>query len=177
MQRRQVLIVDGYNVIRNNDRYQAHEDDFVSGNGWNEARDKLINDAAYLANRSYEECTVVFDGAGNPNSTGEARKRGGVRVMYSPSGVSADTVIEKLAHDARERGLEVVVVSSDRTIQSTVYGGGVTRMSAAVFGIDSEVHEQEWRKESVNPTNVKNTVAERIDPEVAEKLARFVRGE
>ena len=45
MQRRQVLIVDGYNVIRNNDRYAHLGIDYESGEGWNKARETLINDA------------------------------------------------------------------------------------------------------------------------------------
>lgn len=176
MQRRQVLIVDGYNVIRNNDRYSGALPDYDSGDAWNDAREKLINDAAYFASGTYEHCTVVFDGAGNVTSTGEPQQKAGIDVIFSPVGTSADSVIEKLAHDAREQGLEVVVVSSDFTIQSTVYGGGVTRMSAAGFGLRSEQLEKDWHHDAQRPANVKNTIAERIDPEVARKLAEFVRG-
>lgn len=178
MQRHQALIVDGYNVIRNNARYsQGVDDDFEGGEGWNDARDVLINDAAYYAQGRFEECTVVFDGAGNPESTGETRSRAGIDVIFSAAGVSADSVIERLAHDARERGLEVVVVSSDAAVQSTVYGGGVTRMSAAAFGIDSERLEQDWRQDAVQPGPVKNTIAERIDPKVAAALERLLHGD
>lgn len=176
MHRRRVLIVDGYNVIRNNSRYAELGADYEGGAGWNKAREALINDAAYFASSDYEQCTAVFDGAGNPNSSGEATSEAGIRVVFSPSGTSADSVIEKLAHDARDRGLEVVVVSSDFTVQATVFGGGVTRMSAAAFGLGSEQGEEDWREDAVRPSHVKNTVAERIDPDVAEKLRRMVRG-
>ena len=79
MQRRQVLIVDGYNVIRNNDRYAYLGIDYESGEGWNKAREALINDAAQLAQEHYERCTVVFDAAGNPDSTGRR-----VSTWFSP---------------------------------------------------------------------------------------------
>lgn len=177
MHRRRVLIVDGYNVIRNNARYAALGADYEGGAGWNKAREALINDAAYFAQGDYERCTVVFDGAGNPSSSGEVTKEAGIQVVFSASGTSADSVIEKLAHDARAKGLEVVVVSSDFTIQSTVFGGGVTRMSSATFGLGSERAEEDWREDAVRPSNVKNTLAERIDPAVAEKLRRMVQGE
>ena len=71
MQRRKVLIVDGYNVIRNNERYASTQKDYTSGEGWNDARDALVNDAAYLAQDRYERCTVVFDAAGNAASSGK----------------------------------------------------------------------------------------------------------
>ena len=136
MQRRQVLIVDGYNVIRNNDRYAYLGIDYESGEGWNKARETLINDAAQLAQEHYERCTVVFDAAGNPDSTGAPVRKAGIDVVFSPAGVSADSVIERLAHDARESGFEVVVVSSDFTIQATVFGGGVASLSSLAFTAD-----------------------------------------
>lgn len=174
MQRRKALIVDGYNVIRNNERYRGLGPDYEGGNGWNKAREALINDAAYYAQGAYERCTVVFDGAGNPDSAGEPIHEAGIDVVFSPAGVSADSVIEGLAHDAREEGLEVVVVSSDFTIQSTVYGGGVTRMSAAGFGIDSEILEQEWR-ENAGTKSGKSTIADRIDGDTLAKLNAMLR--
>ena len=101
----------------------------------------------------------------------------GIDVVFSPAGVSADTVIERLAHDAREAGKEVQVVSSDFTIQSTVFGGGVTRISARGFSAASEALEEEWHENSYRAGKVaKNTVAGRIDPEVAAKLEAFARG-
>lgn len=176
MQRHQVLIIDGYNVIRNNKRYTGLGLDYEGGAGWNKAREALVNDAAYFAQGNYERCTVVFDGAGNPDSAGEPSTKAGIDIIFSPSGVSADSVIENLAHEAREQGLEVVVVSSDFTIQSTVYGGGVTRMSAAGFGIDSEILEQEWRENS-QTEQPKNTIAGRLDKDTLSKLNAIVRGD
>ena len=175
MQRLQVLIVDGYNVIRNNARYSRLGPDYEGGPAWNAAREALINDAALVAAGAYEHCTVVFDGAGNPNSTGRPERVAGIDVIFSPSGVSADSVIERLSHEARERGREVTVVSSDLTIQSTVFGGGVTRMSSSGFTSLSEGFEDEWH-EGGEKAKMKSTISNRIDPGVAERLEAFVRG-
>lgn len=175
MHRRKVLIIDGYNVIRHNDRYLNLGADY-NDDAWNKARESLINDASFFAKDSYERCTVVFDGAGNPNSSGKPSKSAGINVVFSPTGVSADSIIERLAHDAREEGFEVVVVSSDFTIQSTVFGGGVSRMSSSSFGSINDTNEEEWRERTVSK-NVKNTISERINPDVAEKLRRMVHGD
>lgn len=177
MDRKVVLIVDGYNVIRNNARYASEDVDYESQTTWNKARETLINDAAMMAKGTFERCTVVFDGAGNAKSKGKPTRVCGIDVIFSPAGVSADTVIEKLAHDARESGREVVVVSSDFTIQSTVFGGGVTRMSSAGFAMAGETLEEDWHEtEHRAEMTVKNTVGSRIDPNVAAKLSAFVRG-
>ncbi len=174
MQRHLMLIVDGYNVIRNNDRYRSLGDDFDGGEGWNTARETLISDAATFARGDYERCTVVFDGAGNPSSDGVPEHKAGIEVIFSPAGVSADSVIEKLAHDARDSGFEVVVVSSDFAIQSTVFGGGVTRMSASDFARSTNQTYEEQQDSDAN-LHGKRTLADRIDPEVAERLSRMVR--
>ena len=176
MQRHQVLIVDGYNVIRNNERYAGLGIDY-DNSAWNKAREALINDAAQVAQESYEHCTVVFDGAGNPQSTGEVTREAGIDVIFSPAGVSADSVIERLAHDARERDFEVVVVSSDFTIQTTVFGGGVTRMSAAAFTIDTVAVESERKRLAKQPAATKRTIADRIDPQTRAALEALRDGE
>lgn len=177
MQRRQVLIVDGYNVIRNNDRYAHLGIDYESGEGWNKARETLINDAAQLAQEHYERCTVVFDAAGNPDSTGAPVHKAGIDVVFSPAGVSADSVIERLAHDAREKGFEVVVVSSDFTIQATVFGGGVATLSSLAFTADSADVEEERRGLARRAASEKRTIADRLDVETRAKLEAMVRGE
>lgn len=175
MQRRRALIVDGYNVIRNNARYQVEgQDDWSSEDTWNKARQTLVNDAALLARESYERCTVVFDGAGNTASTGQARKIAGIDVVFSPAGISADSVIERLAHEARAEGLEVVVVSSDYTIQTTVFGGGVTRMSALGFGTASEAGEQEWHEEACKAAAGKRTLGSRVGADALAKLQQML---
>lgn len=174
-QRHQVLIVDGYNVIRNNKRYEGLGADYEGSETWNKARQAVINDAALLAGKDYEKCTVVFDGAGNIQSTGKPKKQAGVDVIFSPAGISADSVIEKLAHDAREQGYEVIVVSSDFTIQSTVFGGGVTRVSAAGFASAGDELEEMWKEERDKPV-WKNTLAERLDSTTRAKLEAMLKG-
>lgn len=177
MQRRQVLIVDGYNVIRNNERYAGLGADYESASTWNRARETLINDAAQVGQEAYEHCTVVFDGAGNPESTGEPKNVAGIDVIFSPAGVSADSVIEHLAYEAREKGFEVVVVSSDFAIQSTVFGGGVTRRSSIGFAGDAVEVEAERKSLARSPRTQKRTIADRIDPDTLAKLNALVSGD
>lgn len=177
MQRKRALIIDGYNVIRNNDCYQVEDqEDYSSEDIWNKARQSLINDAGLHANQNYERCCVVFDGAGNEASVGKPKIIAGVEVIFSPYKVSADSVIERLAHDMREDGFEVVVVSSDAAIQSTVFGGGVRRMSALGFGSASEIDKQELREQKRQVNTHSSNIASRINPDVAKKLHDFVRG-
>lgn len=171
-QRKKILIVDGYNVLRSGYRYRAASEEDYTDDFFNKARDTLINDVVNFAGREYK-AVIVFDGAKNRYSEGRPETVGGVQIIFSPAGQSADKVIEKLAHDARERMVEALVVTSDATIQDTVFGGGIDRMSAEGFCQElGSMADDRKEKETVSVSR-KNTVADRISPDVLEKLRRL----
>lgn len=98
------LIVDGYNV---------------SKAAWPTAplahqRERLTRGVAALARGKVIEVTVVFDGADLIAAPPLTSPRG-VRVLFSPAGVSADDVIAELVA-VEPTGRPVVVVSSDREV-------------------------------------------------------------
>ena len=74
------------------------------------------------------------------------------------------------------RGVETMVVTSDATIQDTVFGGGVDRMSANGFSREVEMLVEEVRQDDSPAISVKNTVAERLSPAVRAKLAALRDG-
>lgn len=168
--RNKLLIVDGYNVLRSGARYQnAFNDPDYTDDAFNAAREQLINDVISYAG-SDMRAIVVFDGGGNAYSTGEAETVGGVRIMFSPAGQSADKVIEKLSHDARERNVEVMVVTSDATLQNSVFGQGVDRMSANGFSREMGRYYHEVHLDESPKVAEKRTLGERISPEARAKL-------
>jgi predicted RNA-binding protein with PIN domain len=177
-----VLLVDGYNVLRAGQLYRPFTQRMPdhSSDAFNAAREALLSDVVGFAGREYA-ATVVFDGAGNPGSTGEARRFGTIEYRFSPAGVSADTVIEQLASEAAHAAREVLVISSDATVQWTVFGRQVTRMSAAGF-CDEVLALRKGLEELATPglpgagtPAIKNTLAERLDPLTRKKLEKLVK--
>lgn len=166
--RKRLFIIDGYNVLRSGSRYRNIAGPDWTHDAYNRAREALIDDAVSYAGR--DQAIIVFDGERNAHSTGDPDVIGGVRIVFSPAGSSADKVIEKLAHDARERGVETIVVTSDATIQDTVFGGGVDRMSADGFSREMEMLVEEVRSDEAPAVKAKNTLAERLSPETRKKL-------
>ncbi len=169
--RKRRLIVDGFNVLRSGSRYKnldAPSPDY-DHDWFNRAREMLVNDVVHYAGREWR-ASVVFDGGGNRESTGAPETVGGVEVIFSPAGSSADKVIEKLAFEGRENGYEVLVVTSDATIQDTVFGLGVDRMSAEGFSIEIERYYAEATLDEHPKVAIKRTIAERIDSETLAKL-------
>lgn len=169
------MIVDGYNVIRSSSRYSRLIDESPQVNDvYYQAREALINDVASEALNNYD-VTIVFDGGGNPYSEGKSYKTAGIDIRFSPYKQEADTVIEKLATEAREAGCEVLVVTSDAATQWTVVGEGVSRQSSRMFLEDISSLRDSLAENAA--CYDKTTLAKRIDPKIAEKLKRMARGE
>lgn len=167
--RKKLLIVDGYNVLRSGSRYSRIALPDYTDDYYNVARERLMNDVINYAG-SVMEAIIVYDAGERRGDHSENADIGGVRIMFSQSGRSADQLIEKLSHDARERGVETLVVTSDATVQDTVFGGGIDRMSAEGF-CQELARMEEARRETARPQiSRKNTIADRIPPAIAEKL-------
>ena len=175
-QRKKLLIVDGYNVLRSGSRYARIKQPDYTDDTFNTAREALINDVINYAGRD-TRAIIVFDGAFNEYSRGEVEKIGGIQIMFSPAGQSADHVIERLAHDARERSIETLVVTSDATIQDTVFGGGVDRMSAEGFCREMILHDEGIQVNTSPDIPRKNTVASRIPADTLQKLKALRDGD
>ncbi len=167
--RARMLIVDGYNVLRSGSRYQRILGPDYTDDTFNAARERLINDVAVYAGRMWE-AVIVFDGGGNDFSDGSEQTFGGVRVVFSPAGQSADKVIEKLAPEARKRLVEPLVVASAAAVPDTVFGGGVARMSAEGFSREMASYYHEAHLDESPRVARKNTVADRIDAATLAKL-------
>ncbi len=166
---RRVLIVDGYNVIRMTPPYSA-----IAEQDLDSARVALVSDVAAYAHGAWD-ATVVFDGGGNLQSTGTPHRTAGVTVIFSRYGVEADSVIERLARDAREAGCVVEVVTSDAQTQWAVMGGGVVRRSSAEFAGDLRIDESEWREHSPSGSS-RSRIEDRVSADVRERLDRWARG-
>ena len=83
-QRKKLLLVDGYNVLRSGSRYQRIAGPDYTDDTFNTAREALITDVVNYAGRDWR-AVIVFDGAKNRFSTGEAETVGGVRIVFSPT--------------------------------------------------------------------------------------------
>lgn len=172
-------MVDGYNVIRAYERYRLLIDEDLDDGMFHDvymrARKALVADVASFAQGSYD-ATVVFDGFGNLSPERSPLRVAGVDVVFSPTGVEADTVIERIVSQERATGREVTVVTSDSVVQNTVFGGGVSRMSARMFAEEAGAMNASFavlRQIPVFPEVTKATVEDRIDPSVRERLRQM----
>ena len=172
---RELLVVDGYNVIYKSARYLARMDETSGGDPFEQARDLLVADVAAYAKGRYEP-VIVFDAAGNVSPERPDLSKAGVRLVFSPAGESADTVIERLVTEARLAPHAVTVVTSDRTIRATVGGVPVTRVSSDVLVADVNALAAEYSRENDARQTQHMRLEDRIDPAAREKLWKILRG-
>ena len=170
---RELLIVDGYNVIHKSPRYTDLMDDTAAGDPFERSREQLIADVAAYAQGRYD-ATIVFDAAGNVSPDRPNLSKAGVRIVFSQTGESADTVIERLVTSARLAPQAVTVVTSDNTIRATVGGVPVTRVSSDVLVTDVRQLASEMEVERTERTHQHLTLEDRLDPATRARLNRML---
>lgn len=130
-ERRQYIIVDGYNVIFGWDilKEQAAAD-------LGAARETLIRILSNYAAFTKNEVILVFDAYKVPGNPGEKTQVENIRVVYTKEQQLGDIYIEKLISEIGKNE-RVRVVTSDGMIQLSAVRKGVLRTSAREF--ESEI--------------------------------------
>ena len=164
------LIIDGYNVIN-----AWKELSVLAEESLDHAREKLLERlSSYGAFRSMRT-VVVFDAY---ERAGEAalEENAAVTVIYTASGETADSYIERLAYEVVRRGETVYVVTNDWAEQMTVLGAGAYRKSARELIEDCRRARQEKEKEKRAKLDIgRSEVGSRLGKDVLEKLEQWRR--
>ncbi len=138
-----LYLFDGYNLL--------HAGDYADPR---ELRDRLASFVALKGARG----VLVFDGHGSDETHGP------LEVRFAEN---ADTVLERLAAEHRDRG-HVILVSSDAAVRGTS-GHEVQKLSSQTFLGDLE--------EATHRDERPQQLRERLDPATREALERMRRGE
>ena len=184
-----LLVVDGYNVIYGTTHYEALIDEHAGAGAladvahlsrdpyghdpFERAREALITDVAAYAQHAYDP-VIVFDAAENLSDERPDYSRAGVRVVFSATGESADTVIERLVTQARKRNRDVLLVTSDNTIKFTVGGVPVTTVSSQLLATNLAHTAADLEASREERSYSHMTLADRLSPEAREKLWKML---
>jgi len=119
------LIIDGYNLL--------HTDSTLvecASTHLQEARHRLVRMIEKTAFQTAKHTIVVFDG----QSAGEdsALSTDVIEVIFSPSNLTADSIIERLVEGCPDPE-KVLVITSDRAEQTTVQSTGAHVFSSSEF--------------------------------------------
>lgn len=120
------IIIDGYNLIRQSDSLRDFERISLE-----RGRDELIRRVAEYRKARGHKITVVFDGWQGGSPEEERLREDSVHIVYSRKGETADEVIKRMVR--AERGIELVVVSSDREVAAAAARAGGVAISSPAF--------------------------------------------
>lgn len=186
MKRQKIVVIDGYNVLRNSERYanfvgEAPNFEDWTSEVWNAAREALLNDVLKTLDKN-SQAIIVYDAAKRKEPSVElpSQKMKNTQVIFTDAGESADARIQKLVFASRQKGLEVQVVTSDLGIQDATMNKGVVRTSSREFVTNVSDQESEATAnakfigtsastlDSKQPMRTK--IEDAVDPETAAKL-------
>ena len=130
----ELLVVDGYNII-----FAWPELKALAAESLESARTALVD---ILSNyHGFHPCrlVLVFDAYRVRGHVGKEEDVGGIRVVYTREGETADNFIEKtIRQQGRAKDVRVRVATSDGLEQVLVLGGGALRISASEFRAEVE---------------------------------------
>ncbi len=124
---KELLLVDGYNVINDWPELVKIKDDFEL------ARDRLTDILANYGGVMEFYIIIAFDAHGNDRAEQVYNVTPQLAVVYTGEGETADSYIEKKAYNMVRQGYRVYVVTSDQAEQMSVLGSGAYRVSAREF--------------------------------------------
>jgi len=125
--KKQVMIVDGYNVIFAWEPLKALAAESLEG-----ARETLMDILDNYVSYTQTDLTLVFDAYNVADSTAREYERNGYRVVYTAQNETGDAYIERMMHQLGP-DYAVRVVTSDRLIQISAVHSGISRTSAREF--------------------------------------------
>ena len=152
-QKKEFLIVDGYNVIH------AWEDlKEIAADNLDTARHRLMDILSNYRGFTGAEMVLVFDAYKVPGNPGSKFDYHGLHVVYTADGETADAYIEKLSHDIG-RNYSVRVVTSDNLIRVSAMRSGVLRSSVSEFE-----NEVDWAYMQISDVLKKAGVKSHLSP-------------
>lgn len=143
------ILVDGYNIIFAWDELKK-----IAADNLEAARHRLIE--MMINYKGVRKCDmiVVFDAYRVKGNPGSEEMKGGLHVVYTKEAETADSYIERTAHDL-SGDYRVRVATSDRLEQIIILGGGAYRMSASEFYEEVRLAEREI-SEFIQNANMKS---------------------
>lgn len=119
------LLIDGYNIIHAWPELKKT----LTGRGIEQARSQLAQIVRIIHDLEGMRVTIVFDGKGSDIQIERPTPEQTFSFLYSPSGVSADIVIEQLV-STRKKNQEIIVATEDNMIRLAVAAAGASVMGA-----------------------------------------------
>lgn len=167
---KQLLIVDGYNIIGAWPDLRALKDQ----DRMDEARDLLISKMAEYQSYTGIKVMIVFD-AYNVPGPGRQIEDYRVEVYFTKKKETADEKIEQIVSQHQNKNRQIYVATSDYTSQRVIFGQGALRKSARELLHDLESAGKEIKKEVEKTRDERFSRRIALDEEIAKIFEKWRR--
>ncbi|RNB78800.1 NYN domain-containing protein [Brevibacillus panacihumi] len=167
---KQLLIVDGYNIIGAWPDLRALKDQ----DRMDEARDLLISKMAEYQSYTGIKVMIVFD-AYNVPGPGRQIEDYRVEVYFTKKKETADEKIEQIVSQHQNKNRQIYVATSDYTSQRVIFGQGALRKSARELLHDLESAGKEIQKEVEKTRDERFSRRIALDEEIAKIFEKWRR--
>jgi uncharacterized protein len=124
------ILIDGYNLIRQSSAFRRFDRLSLEM-----GRNALVQSLVAYKKQTGHKVTVVFDAWEGGFLTEERDRHGGINLLYSRKGETADDLIKRMIEARKE---EIAVVTSDRAIADFATHRGVAAIASPMF--ESRLH-------------------------------------
>ena len=168
--KREVLLVDGYNIIFAWDKLRRLADESLE-----DARRKLMDILCDYQGFRQNQVILVFDAHMVKNGLGSVTPYHNITLVFTKQAETADNYIEKVSGAlARQRQNLVRVATSDQLEQVIILGKGATRVSASELEQEVAEARQEARRVALARKPIKsNQLIDNLDEKTAETLEKL----
>lgn len=170
--KKEILIVDGYNIINSWESLNA-----IGRENLNDARDKLnIMLVEYLAYKGIDGY-VIYDAYNVKSSAYRTETIGNLRVVYTKENQTADSYIEKFLNDFEYKRQHIIrVATDDSSVQNIVLGNGGSRISTRELHLEINSNEKKIKSRTLNTPELKTTWDKILDEKTLKKLEEMRKG-
>lgn len=167
---REILFVDGYNVIYAWDELAA-----ISEESFPDARERLSDILSNYQGLKGNEVILVFDGHLVKGGTGSVETVGNIKVVFTREGETADGYIERMV-GAAPPGYHIRVATSDALEQIMIMGRGAERVSSKELLAEIKSLERKMRTSYIEKKPPKNNMlADNLDEKTQEWFEKMRR--
>lgn len=164
------LLVDGYNVIN------AWRDIFdIGGEPLEDLRDKLLSMLSSYQGYKKINIIVVFDAHQVKGTQIKQESYDNLTVIYTRENETADNYIERFVYRMSADNI-VKVVTSDYLEQRIVLTGGGMRITPKELREEMVKANTYKSLSNIDNKNSKNTIGDRIKPDILKVLEKLRRG-
>jgi predicted RNA-binding protein with PIN domain len=159
-------LIDGYNVIQSWPELKE-----LSKVNLEHARTELFEKMVEYGAFKGEKVVIIYDST-DVEGRSSIEEHKGISVIYTAEKETADSYIERLAHNLVKNGDEVFVVTSDYAEQITVFVFGAYRISSREFRENYLIAKKQIKEHAkkVKSSIGRNELASHLNGEV---LAKF----